>query len=323
MHQLSRRRFFESLAASAGAAPFVAFAQEDPIIRVTTREVVLHATVLDKSGHLITSLGREAFSVLENGVPQTLNGFKREDVPVSLGIVIDNSGSMRDKRTKVAAAALTLVKESNTQDEMFIVNFNDEAYLDQTFTSDHQRLEEALAKIDSRGGTAMRDATTMSLDYLKEKGKKAKKVLLIVSDGEDNTSAATNTLEKLVAKAQQSQCLIYALGVFTDEERGKAKRAERALNALANATGGLAYFPKELTDIEKLARQVAHEIRNQYILSYRPSNEALDGSYRRIQVLAKGANRPVVRTRSGYYSTPDQKEPTKLAPSALTNSLQP
>ena len=323
MHQLSsigRRRFLQSLALGA---PAMALAQNPDFIS-TTREVVLHATVLDKSGHLITSLGREAFTVLENGAPQSLNGFKREDVPVSLGLVIDNSGSMRDKRTKVAAAALTLVKESNTQDEIFIVNFNDEAYLDQTFTSDHKKLEEALSKIDSRGGTAMRDATTMSMDYLKEKGKKAKKVLLVVTDGDDNTSAPVNTLEKLVAKSQQSQCLIYAIGIFTDEERGKAKRAERALNALANATGGLAYFPKDLTDIEKLARQVAHEIRNQYILSYRPSNESLDGGYRRIQVVAKGPNRPLVRTRSGYYATPDQKEPTRMpAVGAVGNSLQP
>jgi Ca-activated chloride channel homolog len=322
MHLLNRRRFLASLAAVPAAAG-VAFGQEDAIIRVTTREVVLHATVLDKSGHLVTSLGREAFTVLENGVPQTLTAFKREDVPVSLGLVIDNSGSMRDKRTKVAAAALTLVKESNNQDEIFIVNFNDEAYLDQTFSSDHKKLEEALAKIDSRGGTAMRDATTMSMDYLKEKGKRAKKVLLVVTDGDDNTSAPTNTLEKLVAKAQQSDCLIYAIGIFTDEERGKAKKAERAMNALANATGGLAYFPKELTDIEKLARQVAHEIRNQYIVSYRPANDLLDGTYRRIQVVAKGPNRPVVRTRSGYYATPDKKEPTRIPPAALSNSLQP
>ncbi|MBM3796967.1 MAG: VWA domain-containing protein [Acidobacteria bacterium] len=307
--------------ALAGAG--VALAQEDPVIRVTTREVVLHATVVDKSGRLVTNLTREAFTVTENNAPQALVGFRREDVPVSLGIVIDNSGSMRDKRTKVAGAALTLVKESNPQDEIFIVNFNDEAYLDQTFTSDHKKLEEALAKIDSRGGTAMRDATTMSLDYLREKGKKAKKVLLLVSDGDDNTSAPTNTLEKLVAKSQQTECIIYSIGIFTDEERGKAKRAERALNALANATGGLAYVPKDIVNIEQLARQVAHEIRNQYVISYRPSNETLDGSYRRIAVQVKGPSRPVVRTRSGYYATPDKKEPVRPNPAAISNSLQP
>ena len=292
---MRRRRFIESLA----LVPAAAWAQEDPVIRVTTREVVLHATMLDKSGHLITTLDRSAFTVLENGVQQTLTGF---------------SGSMRDKRSKVASSALTLVKESNHEDEVFIVNFNDEAYLDQTFTSDHKKLEAALAKIDSRSGTAMRDATSMSMDYLKEKARKAKKVLLVITDGEDNTSAAANALEKLVVKAQQSQSLVYAIGIFTDEERAKAKRAERALSALANATGGLAYFPKELTDIETLARQVAHEIRNQYIISYRPSNEALDSTYRRIQVVAGGPNRPVVRTRSGYYATPDDKEVTRLAP---------
>jgi len=300
------------------------WAQKDQaIFRTDTREVVCHTTVVDKNNHLITNLTQEAFTVYENGVQQPIRVFRHEDVPVSLGLVIDNSGSMRDKRAKVESAALALVKDSNPEDEVFIVNFNDEAYLDQTFTSDQKKLEEALAKIDSRGGTAMRDATTMSMDYLKEKGKKVKKVLLVVTDGDDNTSAPSNTIEKLVAKAQQSQCLIYAIGIFTDEERGKAKRAERAMNALANATGGLAYFPKELTDIEKLAKQVAHEIRNQYIISYRPSNEALDGSYRRIQVVAKGPNRPVVRTRSGYYATPDNKEPTRLSPSAMSNSLKP
>lgn len=340
MHPLNRRRFLESFAvaaaAAAGPASLAAFGQQqqpppqqepqqDAVIKITTREVVLHATVVDKGGRLVTNLGREAFVVTENGLPQPLNGFRREDVPVSMGLIIDNSGSMRDKRVKVASAALTLVKESNRQDEIFIVNFNDEAYLDQTFTSDVKKLEEALAKIDSRGGTAMRDATSMSMDYLKEKGKRAKKVLLVVTDGDDNTSSPTNTMEKLVAKAQQNQAIVYAIGIFTDEERGKAKRAERALNALANATGGLAYFPKEVTDIEKLAVQVAHEIRNQYILSYRPTNENLDGSYRRIQVQAKGPNRPVVRTRSGYYATPDNKEPAKPVPAsaAVMNSLKP
>jgi VWFA-related protein len=300
-------------------AVFPLMAQEkDPVFRVDKREVVLHATVVDKSGKLISSLGRDAFSVTENGIAQTLSSFKREDVPVSLGLIIDNSGSMRDKRAKVAVAALALVKASHPQDEVFVVNFNDEAYLDQAFTSDIRKMEEALSHIDSRGGTAMRDAVTMSIDYLKEKGKKVKKVLLVVTDGDDNTSAPSNTLEKLVAKAQQSEILIYCIGLLTEEERGRAKRAQRAMNALATASGGLSYFPKEVTDVEQLAVQVAHEIRNQYILAYTPANDALDGTYRRILVTAKGANKPVVRTRSGYYATPDQKPPEK--PAALPPS---
>ncbi len=303
-------------------AAIPAFAQNtDPVFRVDRREVVLHATVVDKSGKLVPNLPKDAFTVTENGIPQTLASFKREDVPVSMGLIFDNSGSMRDKRRKVAVAALALVKASNPQDEVFVVNFNDEAYLDQPFTSDIRKMEEALSHIDSRGGTAMRDAVTMSIDYLKEKGKKVKKVLLVVTDGDDNTSAPGNTIEKLVAKAQQSEVLIYCIGLLTEEERGKAKRAQRAMNALATASGGLAYFPKEVADVEELAVQVAHEIRNQYILAYTPANETLDGSYRRILVTAKGANRPVVRTRSGYYATPDQKPPDKPAPLS-SNSLK-
>jgi len=292
--------------------------EKDPVFTSDTRLVVLHATVLDAKGRLVTDLRRDAFTVLENGVPQDLKIFRREDVPVSMGLIIDNSGSMREKRQKVAAAALGLVKASNPQDEVFIVNFNDEAYLDQPFTSDHKKLEEALSRIDTRGGTAMRDAVTMSIDYMKEKGKKAKKVLLVVTDGDDNTSAASNTLEKLVNKAQQSEILLYCIGLLSEEERGKAKRAQRALNALSNATGGLAYFPKDVTDMDQFALQVAHEIRNQYILAYTPKIMELDGTYRRIQVTAKGPNRPVVRTRSGYYATRDNQPPPTPPPAGAS-----
>jgi len=303
------------------AAALLLVAQEDAVFRSDTRLVLLHATVLDNKGHLVTDLPREAFTVTENGVAQNLRIFRREDVPVSLGLVIDNSGSMRDKRKKVVAAAISLVKASNKDDEVFIVNFNDEAYLDVPFTNDIKKMEEGLTRIDSRGGTAMRDATLMSMDYLKEKGKKDKKVLLIVTDGEDNTSSQSNTVEKLLAKAQQSEILIYTIGLLNEEERSKAKRAQRTLNSLATTTGGLSYFPKDESDVEELALQVAHEIRNQYILAYSPSIQALDGSFRRIQVVAKGPNKPLVRTRSGYYASPDEKK--KAGTPAGATSLKP
>lgn len=277
------------------------------IFRSDTRIVVLHVTVVDKNGHLVTNLGKEAFQVFENGQPQQIRTFKREDVPVSLGLVVDNSGSMRDKRSKVETACLGLVKASNPQDEVFIVNFNDEAFLDnpkgKDFTNDIKEMEEALTRIDSRGGTAMRDAIRMSIDHLKEKAHKDKRVLVVVTDGNDNASLVS--LETLVKNSQQSEVLLYTIGLLSDEERREAKRAQRALDALAQATGGQSYFPKDVADVDRMAQQVAKDVRNQYTIVYTPSNQTLDGSYRQIKVTANGPNKPTVRTRSGYYATPD------------------
>ena len=323
MHRLSRR---EALLMATGAAlPGLGRAQEadQPIFRSDTRLVVLHATVLDKDGHLVTNLGRDAFTVQENGAPQQVSLFRREDVPVSMGLIVDNSGSMRNKRTRVSQAALALVKASNPQDEMFIVNFNDDAFLDVTFTNDIKKLEEGLTRIDSRGGTAMRDAVTMSMDYLKEKAKKDKKVLLVVSDGDDTGSSPNNTIEKLIAKAQQTEVLIYTIGLLNEEDKRAAKRAERALKGLTSASGGLSYFPKELSGIDEIATQVAHEIRTQYILGYTPSEQALDGTFRQIKVTVKGPGRPVARTRSGYYATKDQAAPRSSALPAANSLITP
>ena len=278
------------------------------IFRADTRLVVLPTTVVDKNGHLVTTLPKEAFTVLENGAQQEIRQFKREDVPVSMGLIIDNSGSMRDKRAKVEAAALALVKASNPDDEVFIVNFNDEAFLDnphgKDFTSDVKEMEDALTRIDSRGGTAMRDAIRMSIDHVKDKAHKDKKVLVVVTDGNDNSSVVG--LEDLVKAAQQSEVLIYAVGLLTDEERREAKRAEKALEALAEATGGETFFPRDVSEVERIATQVAHDIRNQYTIAYTPSNQAMDGGFRQIKVTVKAAGGPTVRARSGYYATPDQ-----------------
>ncbi len=271
--------------------------------RSDTRLVVLHASVVDKKGKLVTNLDKGAFKVFENGQPQQVKIFRREDVPVSLGIIIDDSGSMMTKRSRVEAAALAMVRESNPQDEVFIVNFNDDAFLDVPFTSDPRKLEQGLARIDSRGGTAMRDAINMSLDYMKQEAKKDKKVLLVITDGNDN--ASTSTLEKLVQRANQGDTVVYAIGLFTDEEKHEATKARRALNELTNATGGLAFYPKDVNEVQSLAVEIARDIRNQYTIAYSPSLQQLDGSYRQIKVTVDAPGRPVVRTRSGYYATPD------------------
>jgi Ca-activated chloride channel homolog len=278
-------------------------AGEEPTFTSDTRLVVLPVSVSDRSGKLVTDLQQKSFKVYENGVEQPIKVFKREDVPISLGLIVDNSGSMKEKRQKVEIASLDLVKASNPHDEVFIVNFNDEPYLDVEFTNDIKKMEEGLARIDARGGTAMRDAINGAIDYLKQKGKNPKKVLLVVTDGNDN--ASNIGLERLVDRARQSEVLIYAIGLLDEEEHREAKAAKRALNALTLESGGLSFYPKGVADVDAIALQVAHEIRNQYTIAYSPLVQAMDGSFRQIKVVVNGPGHPTVRTRTGYYATPD------------------
>lgn len=289
-------------------------AQQDPVFRADARLVVLHVTVMDRNGRLVTDLPQKAFRVFENNVEQQVKLFRREDIPVSMGLIIDNSGSMRDKRKQVEVAAIQMVKASNPQDEVFVVNFNDEAYLDCPFTNSVPKLEEALSRIDQRGGTAMRDAISMSIDYMRENAKRDKKILMVITDGEDNMSSIT--LEQLVQKAQQAEVLIYAIGLLSDEDRGAARRARRALDAITAASGGASYYAKEVAEVDELAMRVAHELRNQYTIAYTPANQALDGSYRQVRVTVEGPNRPVARTRTGYYATAEPRQKPAAGQSA-------
>jgi VWFA-related protein len=277
----------------------------EPIFSSETRYVPLNVTVTDKTDHLVTNLPQSAFQIFENNVAQPIKIFKREDVPVSMGLVIDNSGSMRTKRAGVEAAALALVKDSNPQDETFVVNFNDEAYRDVDFTSDIEALKKGLERIDSKGGTAMRDAIRLSIDYLHDKAKHDKKVIIVITDGNDNASMVT--LDSLKKLAQQDGTLIYAIGLLGEEDKGEAAKAKRDLKALVEATGGQVFYPKEVGDVDPLAHQVARDIRNQYSIWYAPLNENLDGTFRSIRVAVKGPGSPVARTRTGYWATPSRK----------------
>ena len=282
----------------------------DAVFRSDTRLVVCNTAVVDKDGHLVTNLKQQAFTVYENGVRQQIAVFKREDVPVSMGLIVDNSGSMRAKRAQVEAAAMALVKDSNPGDEVFIVNFNDDVYLDnppgKAFTSDIQEMEAALRRIDSSGGTAMRDAIRVSIEWLK-KAHRDKKVLVVVTDGNDNFSGIS--LEELVKLAQQNEVLVYSVGLLTEESRSDARDARKALDALAGATGGETYFPKELSEVDRIAHLVARDIRSQYAIEYTPLNAAMDGSYRKIKITVNAPGRPTVRTRTGYYATPERPAP--------------
>ncbi|MGA2482113.1 MAG: VWA domain-containing protein [Candidatus Acidiferrales bacterium] len=284
-------------------------------IRVNVNLVVLHTTVLDDRGHFVDGLKEENFRVLEDKVQQKLSVFKREDIPVSMGLVIDNSGSMREKRARVNAAALTLVQTSNPNDEVFVVNFNDDFYLDldKDFTNSIPEMKEALERIDSRGSTALYDAIIGSLDHLK-KGTKDKKVLLVVTDGEDN--ASRTDLEKTLREIHSSDAVIYTIGLLSEDEKKERKKARKALQEIAEASGGLAFFPEPVhregasandtvEEVESICTQVAHDIRNQYTLAYYPSNAKRDGSFRTVQVEVippRGHGKLTARTRNGYYA---------------------
>jgi len=296
---------FWGQAASAPPAPPGSSDSGEVIFSSEARYVPLNVTVTDKSDHLVTNLPEGAFTILENNVPQPIKVFKREDVPVSMGLVIDNSGSMRSKLPGVEAAALALVKDSNPQDETFVVNFNDEAYLDQDFTSDIDVLKKGLERIDAKGGTAMRDAIRMSIDHLHDKAKHDKKVIIVVTDGNDNASMVT--LDSLMKLAQQDGTLIYAIGLLGEEDKNEAAKAKRALKLLVEATGGQVFYPKDVTEVDPIAHLVAHDIRNQYSIWYTPLNENMDGMFRSIKVVVKAPGNPVARTRQGYYATPSRK----------------
>ncbi len=274
-------------------------------LRRDVQEVVLNATVLDDQGHLVNDLAKDDFHVFEDGVPQAIAAFQHSDTPVSMGILVDNSGSMRTKRGAVNAAALDLVRASNPEDEAFIVNFSDEAFIDQDFTSNLNKLRDGLAHYDSKGGTALYDATVASADELSKGAKRPKQVILIITDGEDNASGLT--LEQTIRRVQDLQGpIVYCIGLLFGEDGGghEARQAKRALQLLSQETGGIAYFPHSLNDVDAVADEVAKDIRSQYTIGYHSSKPETEGGYRQVRVLAHapGAKRSLnVRTRSGYY----------------------
>ncbi|HTC47193.1 MAG TPA: VWA domain-containing protein [Candidatus Aquilonibacter sp.] len=302
---------FQSRSGSAAGSPAPsnqpATTQSSPqdngtfVLRKDVDEVRLTATVVDDRQRIVTDLDKNAFQVFEDGKAQNIISFHHEDIPVAMGIVIDNSGSMREKRAKVNQAALNLVRSSNPQDEVFVVNFNDEYYLDQDFTSDLLLLKDALEKIDAKGGTALYEAVVASADHLAKYARLERKVLFVVTDGEDN--ASRESLEQAVKQLQaENGPSVYAIGVLGDEEH--PKRARRALEIIAQRTGGIAFFPRTLDEVDEISRQVAHDIRNQYTIGYKPTTPKSVGGFRaiRVEAKAKGHGKMVVRTKSGYYA---------------------
>jgi VWFA-related protein len=230
---------------------------------------------------------------------EPITSFRREDLPVAMGILIDNSGSMRDKRQKVNQAVLNLIRASNPDDEAFLVNFSQNSYLDQDFTSDINLLQAALRQVSTRGTTALYDAVSASAVHLRNNPRLDKKVLLVITDGQDNMSR--DTLQDAIRQLQPNKGLtVYAIGLT---DNGLKRTGREALQNLALSTGGVAFFPQSLEDVDAITRTIAHDIRSQYTLAYKPGNLKPNAGYQTIRVEARmpGNGRLVVRTRTGYY----------------------
>lgn len=271
-------------------------------IRVDVDMVILHATAQDHKHALVSGLDKDNFQVYEDGVLQTIKHFSHEDIPVTVGMVIDNSGSMGPKRTDVIAAALAFARSSNPQDQIFVVNFNERVSFglpDNTpFTDQVAQLEVALSRIRAQGETALYDALAAALEHLRM-GKRDKKVLIIISDGGDN--ASKHKLTEIVTMVGQPDAIIYTIGIFDEQD---PDRNPVVLKRLAKDTGGEAFLPESLKDVAPICEKIAHDIRNQYTISYAPTNRKRDGTYRVIEVRASapGRGRLSVRTRTGYFA---------------------
>lgn len=295
--------------------------QVDPYtIKVNVAMVVLHATVRNRKGTPVSGLGKGDFQVYEDGVLQEIKVLSHEDIPVTVGLVVDNSGSMRPKRPEVIAAALAFVRSSNPQDQMFVINFNEHVSfglpVNTPFTDQAAQLQVALSRITANGETALYDAVAVALEHL-EKGNRDKKVLIVISDGADN--ASQHNLAQIMAMAGRSDAIIYALGLFDPDD---PDRNPHVLTQLAKATGGEAFLPETVREVTPICERIARDIRNQYTIAYVPANRQQDGTHRAIQLKAEAAGRGhlVVRTRTGY--TAPLKPQASPAAGAANHAVQ-
>ena len=281
-------------------------AELNPRFNVDTTLVLIPATVTDSSNRFVLGLQKEDFHLFEDGAEQTIAHFSGEDVPLSVGLVFDTSGSMDSKLRTSRQAALQFLKTMNPQDEAFLVEFSDRAELAVGFTSRVEQIQEKLMSVQPGGLTAMLDAAEMALREMR-KAKNPRKTILIISDGGDNNSRyLAREIEALVREADVQ---IYAMGVFEPSIFSGLAREEisgpRLLSELAEHTGGRAFSASDPNDLPNVAARIGIELRNQYVLAYSPKNQNKDGKYRRVEVkVAEPAAIPnlKLRWRLGYYA---------------------
>jgi len=288
----------------------------DYSVSVNVELVQLPVSVLDKSGFPVRGLREQDFAVYEDKVSQDITLFKQEDIPSSVVLVVDTSSSMFNKLKRVNSAALTFVRGSNPEDETAIVTFGSTVRLDQPFTANTNELRQTLAGILPNGYTALYDAVFQAAEYLKEVGSQEKKILLIISDGEDNRSKYK--LKEVLEVIRESKIIVYSIGLLRDVSYSLtyADDGKRALKQLAEVTGGAAFFPDGVDQVEQVCERIARDLRNQYTIGYKPHNEKLDGSWRKVIVRvnpSKTIPKVKVRTKQGYYA-PLAKEATLISP---------
>ena len=293
-----------------------AHAQQDPLetIRIDTNLVVLRIAVNDKQGRAIQNLNQGAFKVYEDGVEQQVSFFSSEESPVSWGLVLDRSGSMMGMMNDVYEAALHVIDEGTSRDETFIVTFNRRHEMISDFTFDRHRLENSVLGLRAEGETALFDAVDFALDYLKH-AKYRKKVLVVITDGEDNASQLK--FRELIERAEEEEAVIYTVGMFgsmggLSSLMGGERDASAELKKLAQVTGASAHFPTDVDQCRDVMKEIAREVSQQYSLGYYPLNKERDGKWRNIKVVVgqtSGSAKLVARTRSGYYARRAENKP--------------
>lgn len=272
-------------------------------ISVDVNLVMLHVTVRGKDSGFVSGLNQQDFQVSEDGVLQSIRFFRHEDLPVAVGLIMDNSGSMGPKKKDVTAAALTFVRSSNPQDEMFVLNFNEHVYfgLPETtpFSDNVRELETALNSLRASGGTALYDALEAGVTHLNSTTLQ-RKVLIVISDGGDNASHIR--IEKAMDALNHSDIAIYTIGLFDEDDHD---RNPGTLRRIARATGGESFFPDQSAAVVPICQRIADDIRNEYTIGYVSTNQKLDDTYRKVRVTATGQRHKqyTVRTRAGYFAS--------------------
>src|SRR5215468_4615199 len=284
-------------------------------IKIDTDMVNLDVTVIDQNNNPVANLKKEDFSVYEDKVKQTVESVSREEVPVSFGMVIDTSGSMRSKLQSVSDAAVLLIKQMRRDDEAFVASFKAEAELAQEFTDDRRELEDAIGDLYTSGGTALLDAIIATADHAQEKGKRRRKALVVITDGLDKNSSAKE--KKVIDVMKEDEVQVYLVGFVDEENSGgffggsPAKKAKALLIRLAEDSGGRAFFPTDVREMPAIAAQIAKDLRTQYVVSYYPNNDRRDGSFHTVRVVVshRDNRKLIARTRQGYYARNDKGAP--------------